>query len=341
MSRIQQILDKAQREGRLARTADIGSDARLEPRQAPPAGTPGPRAVHAPTHPPVLARAVPDRASTQDTRDESGAPHPTDPLSVRPAVPGPLVAPARVAPRVVPHPLVVAASLPHSPVAEQYRALRTRITQVEQGRSLRTLMVTSPLAGDGKTVTSLNLAFTMAREVHRRVLLIDADLRSGSLHRLLGLPASPGLADVLAGEVALDAALIAVPEWRLTVLTAGSQFDNSTELLGSTEMRRLLDAVRTQFDRVVIDTPPAAPLADVGVVAPLVDGVIVVVRAGRTPKPAIERTLAGIDPERLLGLVLNDVEGTQPSYGSAATFSAGGAPSARRPGTDAGVGSPA
>jgi Mrp family chromosome partitioning ATPase len=146
---------------------------------------------------------------------------------------------------------------------------------------------------------------------------------------------------VLAGEVALDAALIAVPEWRLTVLTAGSQFDNSTELLGSTEMRRLLDAVRTQFDRVVIDTPPAAPLADVGVVAPLVDGVIVVVRAGRTPKPAIERTLAGIDPERLLGLVLNDVEGTQPSYGSAATFSAGGAPSARRPGTDAGVGSPA
>jgi Mrp family chromosome partitioning ATPase len=99
-----------------------------------------------------------------------------------------------------------------------------------------------------------------------------------------------------------------VPDLRLTLLPAGSPAAQPAELLGSAEMRRVLDTLQTQFDRIVVDTPPASPLADVGVLTPLVDGVVLVVRAGRTPRPAIDRALEEFDPDHLLGLVLNDVE---------------------------------
>jgi capsular exopolysaccharide synthesis family protein len=204
--------------------------------------------------------------------------------------------------------LLVAALSPHSATAEQYRAIRTRISQSEGTRHCRTILVTSPLSSDGKTLTALNLALTMAQEFHRRVVAIDADLRNGSLHRLFGIPERPGLSDVLTGSVSLEQALVSLPDFRLTLLPSGSPADSPTELLGSAEMRRVIDTLHTQFDRVVIDTPPASPLADVGVLAPLVDGVVLVVRAGRTPRPAIDRALEEFDPNRLLGLVLNDVE---------------------------------
>jgi Mrp family chromosome partitioning ATPase len=110
------------------------------------------------------------------------------------------------------------------------------------------------------------------------------------------------------GEATIEDAMVSLPDYRLAVIPAGSAVDRPTELLGSAEMRRLVDALRTQFDRIVFDTPPAAPLADVGVLSPLVDGVLLVVRAGRTQRPAIDRALEDIDPARLLGLLLNDVE---------------------------------
>lgn len=268
MSRIQQILDKAEREGRMRRTTGLGEAA------APP-GAPRP-IVTALTSPVV------------------GPPRPTE---------------GRL------HPLLVAAREPHSSIAEQYRSLRTRIAQMENGREYRALIVTSPAQGDGKTVTCLNLALAMAQEQHRRILLVDADLRAGSLHRLLGIPGQPGLSDVLLGTTSLEDAMVALPQYRLTVIPAGSAVDQPTELLGSGDMRRVVDVLRTQFDRIVFDTPPSSPLADVGVLAPLVDGVILVVRAGRTQRPAIDRAIEDLDPSRLVGLVLNDVEDRSEAYG--------------------------
>jgi Mrp family chromosome partitioning ATPase len=91
--------------------------------------------------------------------------------------------------------------------------------------------------------------------------------------------------------------------------------DRPTELLGSAEMRQLVDTLRTQFDRIIFDTPPATPLADVNVLAPVVDGVLLVVRAGFTQRPAIDRALEDIDPDRVLGLVLNDVAEADMGYG--------------------------
>jgi len=293
MSRIEDILAKAARDGQVHRTSDLGVS------HSPPPISPDERG-RASAGDLAMTRRVP-------------APAPSFPRSLAPSMPvpvpvaNPVLAPARSVRPSRPHPLLVAAFSPHSAAAEQYRAIRTRIAQAEGGRACRTILVTSPLNSDGKTLTALNLALTMAQEFHRRVVVADADLRGGTLHRLLDIPERPGLCDVLLGGVPLEQALVSLPDFRLTVLPAGSPAGQPTELLGSAEMRRVIDTLHTQFDRIVVDTPPATPLADVGVLTPLVDGVVLVVRAGRTARPAIDRALEAFDPDRLLGIVLNDV----------------------------------
>ncbi len=193
--------------------------------------------------------------------------------------------------------------------AEQYRSLRTRLKRLESTRVLRTIAITSPNKGDGKSLTAANLALTMAQEVQQRVLLIDADLRRPNVHQLFGLGDGPGLGDLLMNVAELDQALVWLPEHHLTVLPAGIPPGNPAELLGTATMRRILDTLRTRFDRILIDVPPVAPLADLQILAPAVDGLLMIVRAGVTPKPAIERALAGLDPSRVLGLVLNEAGG--------------------------------
>jgi capsular exopolysaccharide synthesis family protein len=150
------------------------------------------------------------------------------------------------------------------------------------------------------------------------VLLVDADLRRPTLHQLFGLRETPGLTDVLMGAATLDDAFVPLAEHHLTVLPSGVPAMHPAELLGSAAMRRVLDAARTRFDRVILDMPPASPLADVHVLAGLADGLLMIVRAGVTPKPAIERALAGLDHNKVLGLVLNEAgtDGTAEGYGS-------------------------
>jgi capsular exopolysaccharide synthesis family protein len=146
----------------------------------------------------------------------------------------------------------------------------------------------------------------MAQELQRRVVIVEADLRKPSLQHLFGLPSGPGLAEYLSGAAELKDAMKFLPDHNVTVVPAGATPINPAELLGSTGMRRLLDHLRTRFDRVILDTPPVLPLADVAILAPLVDGSLMVVRAGFTPKPAIENALRAFDSSRLLGVVLNE-----------------------------------
>ncbi len=169
-------------------------------------------------------------------------------------------------------PHLVAALAPTSLAAEQYRSLRTRIKRAESGRALRTIAITSPNKGDGKSLTAANLALTMAQEFQQRVLLLDGDLRRPSVHQLFGLSEAPGLGDVLMNAAELDHALVLLPEHHLTVLPAGLPPSNPAELLGSAAMRRVLDTLRTRFDRILIDMPPVAPLADLHILAPMADG---------------------------------------------------------------------
>lgn len=210
-------------------------------------------------------------------------------------------------------PLFVAATEPGSAAAEQFRLLRTRLETRDATRRTQLVLVTSPRLGDGKTTTSANLALTMAREVQHKVVLVEADLRRPSLTARFGLDAPRGLVDVLMGELPLDEALVAIPGQRLTLLPAGAEASRSTELLTSPMMKRTLDGLRSRFDRIVVDTTPMA-LADTHVLARLADGVLMVVRAGITPRPALERALASIDRERLLGIVLNEVDDAPGEY---------------------------
>lgn len=207
----------------------------------------------------------------------------------------------------------VAATEPGSPAAEEYRVLRTRLEGRDHTRRTQFVLVTSPRIGDGKTTTSANLALTLAQESQHRVLLVEADLRRPSLAGRFGVRPEPGLVDVLLGTAPLEDALVAVPGQQLSLLPAGFATARSTGLLASSMMQRVADALRARFDRIVVDTPPAA-LADTHVLARLADGVLVVVRAGVTPRPALERALSAIDRQRLLGVVLNGVDETPDDY---------------------------
>jgi capsular exopolysaccharide synthesis family protein len=289
MSRIQDILNKAERDGTARRTRSVAESVSMS------------AAAVAPPPPPAIA---PPEVVTQ-ARPAAPPPvwtPPTDVSSVTAVTPAGHDA-ARTG-RLDPH--LVAALAPASLAAEQYRSLRTRIKRAEAGRSVRTILVTSPNKGDGKSLTAANLALTMAQEFNQRVLLVDADLRRPSVNHLFGRTSGPGLSDVLMGGADLDAALVPVSEHHLTLLPAGAPPGQPAELLGSSSMRRVLDALRGRFDRILIDMPPVAPLADVHIMAPMSDGILMIVRAGITPRPAIERALSGLDMGRVLGLVLNE-----------------------------------
>ena len=325
MSRIQDILSKAERDGTARRTralgdeyathpADEGVSARGYAEPAPaPRGLDDQRARLVPPAPetprgprPRLAEA----AALTDTDPATHVPEPPHvPVSGRSTA---YEATPRLMAQLDPH--LVAALAPTSLAAEQYKSLRTRIRRSESGRGLRTLAITSPNKGDGKSLTAANLALTMAQEFQQRVLLLDCDLRRPSVHQLFGLAEAPGLGDVLMNAAELEQALVLLPEHHLTVLPAGLPPSNPAELIGSAAMRRVLDTLRTRFDRILIDVPPVAPLADLHILAPMVDALLMIVRAGITPKPAIERALAGLDPNKVLGLVFNESGNQSETY---------------------------
>jgi protein-tyrosine kinase len=312
MSRIQDILAKAERDGTARRTQ---SDS-FTP--SPPVAFPPPQAHSAGS---AQAQSAGSAQAVTPRVDGTSALNPFSPASIGPPAP-PSVAPvtpsiaavaAQAAPSAEPrtavatlHPLLVAAINPHSPVAEQFRTMRSRISHREESAPLRTLMITSPGAGDGKSITAANLALTMAQEFQRRVVLIDTDFRGSAVHSLFGVNATPGLAELLAGEATLDDVAVYMPDYRLTIIPAGQTPQFPTELLGSTSMRRVVDMLRARFDRILFDMPAVAPLADVGTLAPMADAVLMVVRAGVTQRPALDQALAVFDEGKVLGVVLND-----------------------------------
>ncbi len=284
MSRIQDILSKAERDGTTRRT----------------------RALHDDGH--VMAPiAVPARPPQAAAQSYESVGHQTAPWTSTATATAVAAAPAVAQGALDGH--LVAALAPQSLAAEQYRSLRTRIKRAENGRAVRAILITSPNKGDGKSLTAANLAITMAQEFQQRVLLVDADLRRPAVHRLFGVAAGPGLTDVLMGAADLNQALVELPDHHLTLLPAGGIPNHPAELLGSAAMRRVLDTLRTRFDRILIDMPPVAPLADLHILAPMADGLLMIVRAGVTPKPAIERALSGLDVTKVLGLVLNESGG--------------------------------
>jgi tyrosine-protein kinase Etk/Wzc len=217
---------------------------------------------------------------------------------------------------------------PRSPVSEAYRALRTNITFVRTERPPRTMVFTSAMAGDGKSTSASNLAITLAQQGLQSVL-VDGDLRRGSLHTLFGLPREAGLSEVLLGRATLEEVVRVVdPEQSaspLRFIPAGMPPLHPAELLGSEAMRAVLADLVDRYDTVIIDAPPLNLVTDAAVLGTRADGVILVARSGATDRDALAHALAQLEAvgATVLGTVLNDVDVRMERYSGGAYAAAG------------------
>ncbi|MBE0598696.1 MAG: polysaccharide biosynthesis tyrosine autokinase [Desulfuromonadales bacterium] len=229
----------------------------------------------------------------------------------RPAAPGGLERLLEVDPLPVTHPLLAAWNGREEAAGEAYRKLRSLVVKLTRGNEFRNLlMVTSSLAAEGKSLTTLNLALALAQEYDHSVVLVDADLRKPSIHHYLGITPEVGLSHCLKDGVTLDRALIKTGLGKLVVLPAGEAVADPVELLASGRMREILRELKNRYpDRyVLIDTPPVLPFADAQVLSGLVDAVLFVVREGGPKPEEVQEALASLKGARLLGAVYNDAE---------------------------------
>jgi len=200
--------------------------------------------------------------------------------------------------------------------AEQFRTLRSRLYQLRSSQPLHTLLVTSSLAGEGKTFVTSNLVRAIVRQAERRVLVIDADLRCSQLHIILGAPAAPGLSDYLRGGTDEPSVIQHGGAGNLCFIPSGNRASNPSELLSNGRFKTLLDRVTPAFDWVIIDSPPCLPVADAGVIANLCDGVLLIVRAAVTPSAVILKSRQELKERNVVGVVLNAVAHDALAYGS-------------------------
>jgi len=204
-----------------------------------------------------------------------------------------------------------------SPIAEQYNILRTNIRSLKFTKDSKTFVITSAIDSEGKSITSLNLAITMAHDLNNKsVLLIDGDTRRGKLTKYLGLRSQAGLSEILQGKAEMNDVFIDPKIKNLTVMLAGKPPKNPSELLASKKMGKILSELKSNFDYIFIDTPPVMPLTDACIIAPMVDGVIFVVQAGRTQRDMVLHAETRLLQARakIAGFVITSVEDHLPSY---------------------------
>ncbi len=193
-----------------------------------------------------------------------------------------------------------------SRTAEQYRMLRTNIL-LHPARP-KVIAISSASPGDGKTVTSVNLAGTLALKTDASVLLVDGDLRQCKIAASLGIPASPGLTEALRGKCTLEEAIVRLEEIpSLCVLPCGETGGNPAELLDSMQWKRITDRLRASFSYVIIDTTPVAAVADFQLVQQASDAVLLVLRPDHTKRSLFHKALETVSKEKLLGTLLNAV----------------------------------
>ncbi|HUQ87460.1 MAG TPA: CpsD/CapB family tyrosine-protein kinase [Vicinamibacterales bacterium] len=201
-------------------------------------------------------------------------------------------------------------------MVEQYRHLAAVMHHAQKASGVRSVMVTSALPSEGKTLTATNLALTLSESYQRRVLLIDADLRRPRMREMFALPSAEGLTDSLAQprEGKLPVQQITP---RLWVLTSGHVLPDPMSLLVSPAMKQLIDDAKESFDWVVVDTPPIAILPDANLLAGMIDTTLLVVSAQSTPYPMVQRAAQAVGTNRILGVVLNRAEeiGLPKNYG--------------------------
>jgi receptor protein-tyrosine kinase len=218
-----------------------------------------------------------------------------------------------------------------APGAEQFRTLRSRLYRIRDSQPLQSILISSAIPAEGKTLTATNLAYAIVRQRGSRVLLVDADLRSPRMHELLGTRQSPGLADYLQGTATLLECIQRGPEDGLCFIPAGTHVTHPAELIASKRLKEFLEQMKPLFDWIIVDAPPALPVADASVIGTLCDGVLFVVRAGSTPSEASQKACQELQDSHVIGVVLNTVQEAEgynsyyaySGYGSSQSSSAG------------------
>lgn len=187
-------------------------------------------------------------------------------------------------------PRVVAHSDPKSHIAEQYRSIRTNIASLSPEDPVRAFLITSSLRGEGKTVTASNLATVFAQDVEKKTILVDADMRKPNIHKMFKIKKSPGLSDILTGRIDLQEFLQKPNVENLYVVPAGNPPPNPSELMGSSRMQDLIVRMKEQFEWVIFDVAPILAVTDAGVLGNMLDGSVMVVKAGKTQAVDVERS---------------------------------------------------
>jgi exopolysaccharide/PEP-CTERM locus tyrosine autokinase len=196
---------------------------------------------------------------------------------------------------------------PNSVEAEIFKVLRTNLLFPSEGKPPKSIMVTSALPGDGKSFVSSNLAISVAQSVEEHVLLMDADIRNPSIEQMFGMESVKGLSEYLDKGSNVAENLVKTAVQKLTVLPAGKSPQNPTELLTTKKMKALLDEVKNRYeDRyIIIDSAPPSLAPETTAIANYVDGILIVIKAGKTPKKEIDEVIEQIGKEKILGIVLN------------------------------------
>jgi protein-tyrosine kinase len=203
---------------------------------------------------------------------------------------------------------------PGSLASEQFRKLRTHLFRSRNSGPPKTIMVTSATSSEGKTFVSANLAIGIAHDLHAHALLVDCDLRNPSVAKCFSLENGKGLSDYLVGNEQISELLRKAEVEKLSILTSGAMQDNPTELMGSKKMESLVQELKSRYsDRYIIfDSTPLLATTEPEVLGKLVDGIIIVVRAGVTLRETVKRAIAPLDKEKVLGFVLNSLEFKSP-----------------------------
>lgn len=220
--------------------------------------------------------------------------------------------------------VLIAHHKPKSPLSENFRAIRTALYFSTSGGQHRVIQTTSPVPGDGKSTLTANLAVTIAQS-NKRVLLLDADFRRPTMHKLFGTTNHVGLASVVAGEASPEHAIQETEVPNLSVMACGPRPDNPSELLTSPEFESLIKVLREQYDFVLIDTPPVLAVTDPGIVSARVDGVIMALRIRKNGRPSAVRArkiLTDLDAN-ILGIVVNGIDHRSGSYGYYSSYRRG------------------
>lgn len=202
-------------------------------------------------------------------------------------------------------------------ISEQYKILRTNILSINKGKPPRMMVITSSIHSEGKTVTSLNLAFSLAEAINKpKVLLVDADLRKGKVAQYLGVVQKAGLSDVLSEKANIEDAVFHLDHENISFMIAGQVPENPAELLASDKMKDFLAEMRSKYDFILIDTPPIISVTDSGIVGSQADGVLLVIQAGRTQRGIVKRAeeLLYQSHTKVLGHVLTNIEYHLPEY---------------------------